>query len=71
MENFLSSESETTPGVTTAHANRLDAVLKDFRGQLEALTEKNLLPLDNDTIEFCVKAMRREIEEGREEERPG
>lgn len=37
--------------------------LHAFREQLQALSKKDLLPLDDDTIEFCVEAMRKQIED--------
>ena len=45
------------------NAADIDAAITLFQTQLMAMKDGNMLPLDDDTIEFCLQSMRGQLEE--------
>jgi len=56
---------------TPSDATDIDAAITLFQGQLMAMKDGGMLPLDDDTIEFCLQSMRRQLEEDANSKAPG
>ncbi len=55
---YLAEKSEAP-----SNAADIDAAIILFQSQLTAMKDGDMLPLDDDTIEFCLRSMRGQLEE--------